>query len=154
MFETGDAQLAASFSLKSRPTLTIKEVVGEDCSEPTNPESFHQPILVDLKGGEKSKWTPTRDAQNPPPPELSNDLDIRIIGAAPFAQIIWEGTQAYQLHISPSLAKEHLWADTNIPAPKTKLEDQILHEVISSKYHKYTDMFSERSTKELPLHFA
>ncbi|KAG6870954.1 hypothetical protein C0995_009421, partial [Termitomyces sp. Mi166 len=30
-----------------------------------------------------AKLTPTRDAQNPPPPELLNDLDIRIIGAAP-----------------------------------------------------------------------
>ncbi|KAG6900148.1 hypothetical protein C0995_004156 [Termitomyces sp. Mi166 len=198
-FETRDAQLAASFFLKSRPGLTIKEVANEDYSEPSNPESIHQPILVNFKGGKSVstppnplspqanptsshatpseqppqpgddtaqpqtntillltppltcpepnitfskhcphffllpysfspnvplnrfkgphklqspssavKLTPTRDAQNPPPPELPDNLDIRIIGAAPFAQIIWEGTQAYQLHILPSLPKEHL----------------------------------------------
>ncbi|KAG6885656.1 hypothetical protein C0995_009125 [Termitomyces sp. Mi166 len=56
-FETRDAQLAASFSLKSRPALTIKEVTNEDCPEPTNSESIHQPILVDLKE-EKSVSTP------------------------------------------------------------------------------------------------
>ncbi|KAG6858192.1 hypothetical protein C0995_001878, partial [Termitomyces sp. Mi166 len=49
MFKAGDAQLAASFSLKSRSTLTIKEVVDEDCSEPPNPEFIYQPILVDLE---------------------------------------------------------------------------------------------------------
>ncbi|KAG6857945.1 hypothetical protein C0995_003965, partial [Termitomyces sp. Mi166 len=55
--KTRDAQLTASFSLKSRPALTIKEVTDEDCPEPTNSESIHQPILVDLKEG-KSVSTP------------------------------------------------------------------------------------------------
>ncbi|KAG6884522.1 hypothetical protein C0995_010168 [Termitomyces sp. Mi166 len=54
MFKAGDAQLAASFSLKSRSALTIKEVVDEDCLEPPNPEFIHQPILMDLKGGESA----------------------------------------------------------------------------------------------------
>ncbi|KAG6886676.1 hypothetical protein C0995_005966 [Termitomyces sp. Mi166 len=40
-FEAGDAQLTASFSLKSRSTLTVEEVVDEDCLEPPNPESMH-----------------------------------------------------------------------------------------------------------------
>ncbi|KAG6887873.1 hypothetical protein C0995_012078 [Termitomyces sp. Mi166 len=44
--------------------------------------------------------TPTKDAQNPPPPKLPNGLDIRIISAASFARIIWDGAQAYQLHVS------------------------------------------------------
>ncbi|KAG6871421.1 hypothetical protein C0995_004821, partial [Termitomyces sp. Mi166 len=92
------------------------------------------------------------DAQNPPPSELSNGLDIRIIRAAPFAQIIQEGAQAYQLHVSPSLPKEHLWANTNVPTSETKLEEQLLHEVIPLKYHEYADMFSKGSTKELPPH--
>ncbi|KAG6872044.1 hypothetical protein C0995_013633 [Termitomyces sp. Mi166 len=95
---------------------------------------------------------PTKDAQNPPSPELPNGLDIRIIGAALFAQIIWEGAQAYQLHVSPSLLEEHLWADTDIPASKTKLKDQILHKVIPPKYHKYANMFSKGGAKELPPH--
>ncbi|KAG6886964.1 hypothetical protein C0995_002833 [Termitomyces sp. Mi166 len=72
---------------------------------------------------------PTKNAQNPPPPELSKGLDIRIISAAPFAQIIQKGAQAYQLHVSPSLLEGHLWADANIPTPETKLEEQILHKV-------------------------
>ncbi|KAG6884374.1 hypothetical protein C0995_010360 [Termitomyces sp. Mi166 len=65
-FETEDAQLAASFSLKSRPALTVKEVVDEDCSEPINPESIHLPILVDLIG-RKSVSTPP----NPPAPQAN-----------------------------------------------------------------------------------
>ncbi|KAG6860176.1 hypothetical protein C0995_014797, partial [Termitomyces sp. Mi166 len=79
-----------------------------------------------------ARLMPTKDAQNCPPPELFNGLDIRIIGTASFAQIIWEGAQAYQLHVSPSLPKEHLQADTNVPALKTKSEDQILHKVVPS----------------------
>ncbi|KAG6886563.1 hypothetical protein C0995_006879, partial [Termitomyces sp. Mi166 len=98
-FKARDAQLAASFSLKSRSAPTIKEVI-EDCLESPNPESIHQPILVDLKGGES------------------------------------EGAQAYQLHVSPSLLKEHLWADANVATPETKLEEQILHEVVPSKYYE------------------
>ncbi|KAG6901085.1 hypothetical protein C0995_001057 [Termitomyces sp. Mi166 len=42
-----------------------------------------------------AKTTPIRDTQNPPPPELSNNLNIRIISTASFAQIIQEGAQAY-----------------------------------------------------------
>ncbi|KAG6859606.1 hypothetical protein C0995_006662, partial [Termitomyces sp. Mi166 len=51
MFKATGAQLTPNFSLKSRSTLLIKEVVNEDWSEPPNSESIHQPILVDLKGG-------------------------------------------------------------------------------------------------------
>ncbi|KAG6871566.1 hypothetical protein C0995_003016 [Termitomyces sp. Mi166 len=85
--------------------------------------------------------TPNKDAQNPPPPELSNDLDIRIISAALFAWIIQEGGQAYQLH-----------ANANVPTPETKLKEQILYEVISPEYYKYAEVFSKGSTKELPPH--
>ncbi|KAG6901378.1 hypothetical protein C0995_012760 [Termitomyces sp. Mi166 len=184
MFKAGDAQLAVSFFLKSRSALIFEEVVNEDCPEPPNPESIHQPMLVDLKREEsvstpsnplssqantipsyaipleqlpqsenntaqlqnntislstpsptfskpniafpkpcscsplpphsfppnipQNRPTPTKDTQNSPPPELLDGLDIRIISAAPFAQIIWEDAQAYQLHVSPFLLKEHL----------------------------------------------
>ncbi|KAG6871362.1 hypothetical protein C0995_005611, partial [Termitomyces sp. Mi166 len=53
-----------------------------------------------------------------------------------------EDAQAYQLHVSPFLPKEHLWANTNVPTSETKSEEQIL----------YTDMFFEGSAKELPPH--
>ncbi|KAG6888417.1 hypothetical protein C0995_008330 [Termitomyces sp. Mi166 len=102
------------------------------------------PILVDFKGGES----------NSPPPELSNGLNIRIICTAPFAWIIQEGAQAYQLHVSPSLLKQHLWANANVATPETKSEEQILHKVILPEYHKYADMFSEGSAKELPPHHS
>ncbi|KAG6859750.1 hypothetical protein C0995_004526 [Termitomyces sp. Mi166 len=103
MFEARDAQLAASFSLKSRSASTLKKVVNENCPEPPDPESIHQPILVNLKRKESNRYkgphqpqspssaarlTPTKDTQNPPPPELSNSLDIRIISTASFAQIM------------------------------------------------------------------
>ncbi|KAG6901019.1 hypothetical protein C0995_002122, partial [Termitomyces sp. Mi166 len=61
-----DAQLAASFSLKSRSTLTIEEVINEDCLKPPNPESIHQPILVDLKEEESISTPP-----NPPSPQAN-----------------------------------------------------------------------------------
>ncbi|KAG6875323.1 hypothetical protein C0992_004305 [Termitomyces sp. T32_za158] len=49
---------------------------------------------------------------------------VRIIGTTPFARIIQEGGQAYQLHITPTLPEEHLQAD--VPTPEKKLEDQII----------------------------
>ncbi|KAG6859744.1 hypothetical protein C0995_004589 [Termitomyces sp. Mi166 len=206
-FKARDAQLAASFSFKSRSALTIEKVINEDCPEPPNSESIHQPTLVDLKKG-KSVSTPpnppspqdnsiplhttpleqppqpgddtaqpqndatplptpslmfpkpniipmpTKDDQNPPPPELFNSLIIRIISAAPFAQIIQEDAQAYQLHVSPSLPKEHLQANANVATPETKLEEQILHEVVPPEYHEYANVFSKGSTKELPPHHS
>ncbi|KAG6887499.1 hypothetical protein C0995_014830 [Termitomyces sp. Mi166 len=57
-FEAEYAQLAASFPLKSRFTLTIEEVIDEDCIEPPNPESTHQSILVDLKREESISTPP------------------------------------------------------------------------------------------------
>ncbi|KAG6886658.1 hypothetical protein C0995_006093 [Termitomyces sp. Mi166 len=175
MFEAKDAQLTASFSLKSRSTLTIKEVINKDCSELLNPESIHQLILVDLNGEESVSTPPNPPSpqanpipshatplEQPPQPEDNtaqpqnnmillptpsstspksnitspkphsrsllpltpfhptslgtgtkaptnhNSHPPQIIGAASFAQIIWEGAQAYQLHVSPSLPEKHL----------------------------------------------
>ncbi|KAG6886963.1 hypothetical protein C0995_002832 [Termitomyces sp. Mi166 len=62
-FKARDVQLTASFPLKSRSALTVKEVIDEDFLEPPNPKSIHQPILVDFKEG-KSVSTP------PNPPSL------------------------------------------------------------------------------------
>ncbi|KAG6860204.1 hypothetical protein C0995_014375 [Termitomyces sp. Mi166 len=153
-FEAGNAQLAASFFLKSRSALIIKEAIDKDCPKPPNPESIHQPILAnpipshttsleqpsqprdDIAQPQNdaillSTPSPTFSKPNPkPPPELPNNLDIGIISTASFAQIIQKSAQACQLHISPSLPEEHLQADANIPAPETKLEDQTLCEVV------------------------
>ncbi|KAG6876688.1 hypothetical protein C0993_001199 [Termitomyces sp. T159_Od127] len=78
------------------------------------------------------------DVDQPPKPLNLDALDIKIIGLAPFARIIQDGTPAFQLHISPALLEEHLGADTTAPEPKT--EEQILHKVVSLEYHKFADV--------------
>ncbi|KAG6871365.1 hypothetical protein C0995_005403, partial [Termitomyces sp. Mi166 len=132
-FKTRDAQLTASFSLKARPALTIKGVVDEDFPEPTNSESIHQPILVDFKEKKSVSTLP-----NPPFPQ-ANPIPSY---ATSLEQLSQPGDNTAQPQTNAN----------TVPAPKTKLEDQILYEVISPKYHKYADMFSEGNAKELPPH--
>ncbi|KAG6865798.1 hypothetical protein C0993_007844 [Termitomyces sp. T159_Od127] len=47
-------------------------------------------------------------------------LDIKIIGPAPFARILQDGTPAFQLHISPALLEEHLGTDATALEQKTE----------------------------------
>ncbi|KAG6899477.1 hypothetical protein C0993_009927 [Termitomyces sp. T159_Od127] len=63
------------------------------------------------------------NADQPPKPLDLDALNIKIIGLAPFAHIIQDGTPAFQLHISPALLEEHLGADTTTLEPK--IEEQI-----------------------------
>ncbi|KAG6863200.1 hypothetical protein C0993_012502, partial [Termitomyces sp. T159_Od127] len=79
-------------------------------------------------------------------------LNIKIIGLAPFARIIQDGTPAFQLHISLALPEEHLGADTTTLEPKS--EEQILHEVVPPEYHEFAAVFSEGRTKELLPHWS
>ncbi|KAG6867287.1 hypothetical protein C0993_004947 [Termitomyces sp. T159_Od127] len=58
-------------------------------------------------------------------PFNSEALDIEIIGSAPFARILQDGTPAFQLQITPVLLEEHLGANTTTLEPKT--EKQIFH---------------------------
>ncbi|KAG6869744.1 hypothetical protein C0992_002149, partial [Termitomyces sp. T32_za158] len=78
------------------------------------------------KGRPRSRSPPPHPYRKEPPDNSSSEgsPQIRIIGAAPFARIIQEGGQAYQLHITPTLPEEHLRAD--VPTPDKKSEDQIL----------------------------
>jgi hypothetical protein len=48
-------------------------------------------------------------AQEPAPKD--SNIDIKIIGAAPFARLIRDGIEIYQLHISPVLPTETLRAE-------------------------------------------
>ncbi|KAG6883352.1 hypothetical protein C0993_006619 [Termitomyces sp. T159_Od127] len=77
--------------------------------------------------------------QHPPQQSLSpldpEALDIKIIGSAPFACILQDGTPAYQLQITLVLPEEHLDADTTTPESKT--EEQILCEVVPLEYHEF-----------------
>ncbi|KAG5724402.1 hypothetical protein E4T56_gene15992 [Termitomyces sp. T112] len=85
-----------------------------------------------------------------PNPIDPRDLDIKIISAIPFACLLREGTPAFQLQVTPALPKEYLRAGTT--APESKMEEQILSEVVPPEYHEFADVFSEGSAKELPLH--
>ncbi|KAG5350005.1 hypothetical protein C0989_000742 [Termitomyces sp. Mn162] len=82
----------------------------------------------------------------------SGNLDIKIIGAIPFACILQDGTPAFQLQIMPALLEEHLWAGTTMLESKT--EEQILSEVVPPEYHEFANVFSEGSAKELSLHHS
>ncbi|KAG5724661.1 hypothetical protein E4T56_gene3712 [Termitomyces sp. T112] len=70
-----------------------------------------------------------------PNPINSGNLDIKIISA---------------LQVTPALPEEYLRAGTTTPEKKT--EEQILSKVVPPEYHKFADVFSEGSAKELPLH--
>ncbi|KAG5727624.1 hypothetical protein E4T56_gene12317 [Termitomyces sp. T112] len=70
-----------------------------------------------------------------PNPVNPRDLNIKIIGA---------------LQVTPALPKEYLRTGTT--APESKMEEQILSKVVLPEYHEFTDVFSEGSAKELPLH--
>ncbi|KAG5723599.1 hypothetical protein E4T56_gene18161 [Termitomyces sp. T112] len=85
-----------------------------------------------------------------PNPINPGDLDIKIIGAVPFARLLREGTPAFQLQVMPALPEEYLCAGTT--APEIKMEEQILSKVVPPEYHEFADVFSEGSAKELPPH--
>ncbi|KAG5726354.1 hypothetical protein E4T56_gene18912 [Termitomyces sp. T112] len=85
-----------------------------------------------------------------PNPINSGNLDIKIIGAVPFACLLQEGTPAFQLQVTPALPEEYLRTGTT--TPKNKMEEQILSEVVPPEYHEFADVFSEGSAKELPPH--
>ncbi|KAG6871041.1 hypothetical protein C0995_008864, partial [Termitomyces sp. Mi166 len=86
-FKARDAQLTASFSLKSRSTQMVEEVVDEDCLEPPNPESIHQPLLVNLKGKESVSTSP-----NP----LSPQANLIPSHATPLEQLLQPGDDTAQ----------------------------------------------------------
>ncbi|KAG5735334.1 hypothetical protein E4T56_gene11036 [Termitomyces sp. T112] len=85
-----------------------------------------------------------------PNPVNSRNLDIKIIGAIPFTRLLRKGTPAFQLQVTPALPEEYLRAGTTMPEKKT--EEQILSEVVPPEYHKFADVFSKGSAKELPPH--
>ncbi|KAG5726789.1 hypothetical protein E4T56_gene1176 [Termitomyces sp. T112] len=116
------------------------------------------------KGWKEGPWYPNQQCQTPPDnptttPHPANTtptptpidpeaLNIKIIGTIPFTCILQDGTPAFQLQIMPALLEEYLHTET--APPELKTEEQILHEVVPLEYHKFADVFSERSTKELP----
>ncbi|KAG5346398.1 hypothetical protein C0989_000790, partial [Termitomyces sp. Mn162] len=61
-----------------------------------------------------------------PGPADSRNLNIKIIGAVPFARLLQEGTPAFQLQVTLTLLEEYLRAGTT--TPEKKMEEQILSE--------------------------
>ncbi|KAG5721963.1 hypothetical protein E4T56_gene18482 [Termitomyces sp. T112] len=126
------------FTDKPVPTLVdsgaTDNFVDKSLAPPTDPDVTPDPTV-----------TPTV-----PNPINSRDLNIKIIGAVPFACLLQEGTPAFQLQVMPALPKEYLCTGTT--APESKTEEQILSKVVPPEYHEFADMFSEGSAKELPPH--
>ncbi|KAG5718806.1 hypothetical protein E4T56_gene2699 [Termitomyces sp. T112] len=79
-------------------------------------------------------------------------LNIKIVGAVPFACLLQDSTPTFQLQITPALPEEHLHTGTTML--ESKMEEQILSKVVPPEYHEFADMFSEGSAKELPPHHS
>ncbi|KAG6834033.1 hypothetical protein H0H93_012419, partial [Arthromyces matolae] len=67
---------------------------------------------------------------------------VRIIGAAPFANLLRDGVEAFQLHIAPSIPEEQLRAQP-APSKETDKEEDLLKKVIPPEYQEFSDVFSE-----------
>ncbi|KAG5349199.1 hypothetical protein C0989_005288 [Termitomyces sp. Mn162] len=80
----------------------------------------------------------------------SGNLNIKIIGTVLFARLLQDSTPTFQLQIMPALPEEHLRTGTTML--ESKMEEQILSEVVPPEYYEFADVFSEESAKELPLH--
>jgi len=82
---------------------------------------------------------------------LNPNIDIKIIGAAPFARLIREGIEVYQLHVSP-VSHETLHTEQTHNSEKKKTEQEILDEVVPPEYHDFANIFLEGEAKTLPPH--
>jgi len=83
---------------------------------------------------------------------LDSNIDIKIIGAAPFARLIGEGIEVYQLHISPVSPHKTLRAEQTQNSREKKTEQEILDEVVPPEYHDFANIFLEGEAKTLPPH--
>jgi len=83
---------------------------------------------------------------------LNANIDIKIIRAAPFARLIREGMEVYQLHISPVSPHETLRTETTQNSKEKKTEQEILDKVVPPEYHDFANVFSEGEAKSLPPH--
>lgn len=82
-------------------------------------------------------------------PDNPDATDIRIIGAAPFANLLRDGEEAFELRISPYSEPEHLNGEGSA-AEMT--ENQVLNKYVPAEYHDFADVFSKGEAKELPPH--
>ncbi|KAG5348626.1 hypothetical protein C0989_009372 [Termitomyces sp. Mn162] len=143
--EEGDATPPQSPSITLRwlpPNIPRNQYKGPQCPN----QQCSRSLTNSATTPDSSTTTLTSNSVNP------RSLDIKIIGAIPFAHLLQDGTPAFQLQITPALPKEHLRTGTIMLESKT--EEQILSEVVPPEYHEFADMFSEGSAKELPPHHS
>jgi len=84
---------------------------------------------------------------------LDSNIDIKIIRAAPFARLIREGIDVYQLHISPVSPQETWCMEQTQNSEEKKTEQEILDKVVLPEYHDFANIFSEGEAKTLPPHW-
>ncbi|KAG5725136.1 hypothetical protein E4T56_gene10241 [Termitomyces sp. T112] len=141
-------------SLAAAIPLRLQSISDSDISHPgtsTSGNRYKGPQYPDLRSSTNSATTPDLSATTLTSNSVnSGSLDIKIVGAVPFARLLQDSTPAFQLQITPALPEEHLCTGTTMPESKT--EEQILSKVVSPEYHEFADVFSEGSAKELPPH--
>ncbi|KAG5732059.1 hypothetical protein E4T56_gene18829 [Termitomyces sp. T112] len=157
-FPGPEASLAAAIHLclQSIPDSDISHSSASTSGATQNPSTSDD--NPDEEGDATLPWSPTNSATTPDSSATTltsnsvdpRSLDIKIISAIPFACLLQDGTPAFQLQITPALPEEHLHTGTT--ALESKMEEQILSEVVPLEYHEFADMFSEGSAKELPPH--
>ncbi|KAG6869728.1 hypothetical protein C0992_011887, partial [Termitomyces sp. T32_za158] len=137
-FHTPGTELAAAIHLLPLPTIDDTEPQDSSTApKPQTPITLPPPTPCPpnipqnkYKGPHyppRNAWTapPPAPEDTPTPPVDPDTLDIKIIGAAPFARILQGGAQAFQLHITPTLPEEHLRAEASPPTQDT--EEETLH---------------------------
>ncbi|KAG5733026.1 hypothetical protein E4T56_gene3620 [Termitomyces sp. T112] len=155
-FPSPEARLVAAIPL------CLQSILDSDVSHPgaSTSGATQSPSTSNDNPDEEGDTTPPPSPsitlQRLPPNILWNQykgprsLNIKIVGTVPYACLLQDGTPAFQLQITPALPKEHLHTGTTVL--ESKMEEQILSEVVPPEYHEFADVFSEGSAKKLPLH--
>jgi hypothetical protein len=132
------------------PVLTTSATSVPPPSVPLPPDPSRRSTPPKLEP--KIETVPDLDLPASDPDPTSAAPHISLIGAAPFALLMKNGAEVFQLHISP-VSPENLRANAVPEPPKAQLsEDELLHKVVPPEYHAYADVFSEGVAKELPPH--
>lgn len=101
--------------------------------------------------------TPAEDDDSSGPEEVRENINVRIVGAAPFATLLRDGCTAFTLYMRPADDEpgETLGATAGEPTdkPSTPLtEKEVLDKYVPKEYHDFADVFSEETAREMPPH--
>ncbi|KAG5723957.1 hypothetical protein E4T56_gene9752 [Termitomyces sp. T112] len=157
-FPGPEASLAAAIHLRFQSISdldvpcpnTITSGTTQDSPTPNANPDRERSTTLSRPPSDKLQWLPPNILRNrykgprylnqrcPKPP---TDPDITL-----------DPTITPMLQVTPALPEEHLRTGTT--APESKMEEQILSEVVPLEYHEFADVFSEGSAKELPPHHS